>query len=568
MKEATRGRLAGQIGGLAALVALGAGAVLLAQLLAEPPLNLPPGAALLLGLLAVLGGGWAGWALRQAWVYPALLRRAEVLWDAQGPAAEVEALLGGALLARGEVGYRIQLLRGRALFAQGRREEAWAAFLGAGLARLPLPWRWALAPLFRRREEGAQPLARARRWLARVPDLARLHHLVAAILLRESDPETRPEAFRQLGLAVQLGAEDPLLLEDAMVCALAEGEDDLAGKALGRLLERHPDPRLPWNRAAGAAILLRQGRAAEAAALTAAVPPGERNGPEIWALEAAARRRLGDLDGADAAVDAGLERHPGDFRLWMESHALAMADRAHGDAFADLEEARKCLEGADPAQLWEWEFQRAAFAWWVDGDAQTALAHLDRVPAERQGSELPPLRLHLRAALGEHAAVLEEVRQLEGQHPDNPDLAFLHAECLAGMGAWAALEAHLQARDPETRQHPEFLHLRGRLLAGTGRLAEARDALEAAAAMDSGNLRYVLEAGRACADLDEWDRSEAHWKQALRIDDACEEALLELAESRLALHDRGAAVRYLRECLLSHPDSEDAQLRLAELESQ
>lgn len=568
MKESTRGRLAGQIGGLAALAALGTGGILLAQLLADPPLSLPPWAALLLGPLALLGGGWAGWAVRQAWGYPAVLRRAEVLWDGQGPAADAEALLNGALYARGEVGYRIQLLRGRVLFAQGRREEAWTAFLAAELARLPLPLRWAVAPLFRRREGSAPPLAAVRRGLRRAPDLARLHHLLAAILLREPTPESRREAFLHLARAVHLGAEDPLLLEDTLVCALTEGEDTLADAALQRLLERHPDPRLPWNRAAGAATLLRQERPAEAAALAAAVPPAERVGPEIWALEAAARRQLGDLDGADAAVDAGLERHPGDFRLWMESHALAMADRAYEEALADLEEARKCLGPSDPAQLWEWELQRAAFAWWVDGDPQTALAHLDQVPAEHQGQQVPPLRLHLRAALGEHAAVLDEVRRLEDQNPRNPDLAFLHAECLAGMGAWEALEAHLQALDAETRQHPEFQYLRGRLLAGTGRLAEARDALEGAAAQDSGNLRYVLEAGRACAELEEWDRSEAHWKQALRIDGACEEALLELAEARLALHDRSAAVRYLRECLLSHPESEDAQLRLAELESQ
>lgn len=249
-------------------------------------------------------------------------------------------------------------------------------------------------------------------------------------------------------------------------------------------------------------------------------------------------------------------------------HALAMADRAHEDAFADLEEARKGLEGAASVQLWEWELRRAEFAWWVDGDARTALEHLDRVPADRQGTQLPPLRLHLQAALGEHAAVLEAVRELEARHPGDAGLAFLRAECLAGMETWEALDAHLQGLDAETRQHPEYQHLRGRLLAGTGRLEEARDALEWAAGQDPGNLRFVLEAGHACAELGEWDRSEAHWKQALRIDGACEEALLELAEARLALHDRAAAVRYLRECLLGHPDCVEAQLRLAELESQ
>lgn len=568
MKEATRGRLAKQVGWLAALTALGATWILLAQVLAEPPAGLAPWAALGLALGAVLAGGWAGWAIRQAWSYPAALRRAERLWDARRPAAEVEAMLDRALPARGEVGYRIQLLRGRVLLAQGRREEARGAFLAAGLARLPLTQRWPLLRLFQRRGGRIPAAAEVHRWLRRAPDLAHLHHLAALLRIQEPGPEARGEALAALAAAVDRGGEDPVLLEDALLTALGADDEALAAAALGRLLERHQDPRLPWNRAAGAAVLLKLGRPAEAAALTAAVPPADRVGPEIWALEAAARRQLGDLDGAEAAVAAGLEQHPGDFRLWMESHALAMLDRAHGDAFADLEEARKGLEGADPAHLWEWELRRAEFAWWVDGDARTALAHLDRVPAERQGSQVPPLRLHLRAALGEHAAVLEAVQELEPRHPGHVGLAFLHAECLAGMEAWGALDAHLQGLGDEARRDPEYPHLRGRLLAGTGCLVEARDAHEGAAGLDPGNLRYVLEAGRSCAELGEWDRSEAHWKQALRLDPGCEEALLELAESRLELHDRAAAVRYLRECLLSHPDCADAQLRLAELESQ
>lgn len=563
-----RGRLAKQVGWLAALTALGAGWILLAQLVAEPPAGLPPWAALGSALGAVVAGGWAGWAIRQAFVYPAVLRRAERLWDARGPATAVEAQLDRALLARGEVGYRIQLLRGRALFAQGRREEAWGAFLTAGLVRLPLVRRWPLARLFFRRGDRVPRTDEVRRWLQRAPGLAHLHLLAAMGLIQEPGPEARQEALASLAAAMALGAEDPLLLEDALLSALGMGEETLAAEALGRLLERHQDPRLPWNRAAGAAVLLRLGRPVEAAALTAAVPPADRGGPGIWALEAAARRQFGDLDGAETAVAAGLERHPEDFRLWMESHALAMIDHAHEDALADLEEAEKGLDGADPAHLWEWELRRAEYAWWVDGDAQTALEHLDRVPTDRQGSQLPPLRLHLRAALGQYGAVLEAVQSLEQLHPGHAGLAFLRAECLAGMGAWEPLEAHLQGLDADARRDPEFQHLRGRLLAGTGRLAEARDALEGAAGLDPGNLRFVLEAGHACAELGEWDRSEVHWKQALRLDGACEEALLELAEARLALHDRAAAVRYLRECLLGHPDCMDAQLRLAELESQ
>ena len=59
----------------------------------------------------------------------------------------------------------------------------------------------------------------------------------------------------------------------------------------------------------------------------------------------------------------------------------------------------------------------------------------------------------------------------------------------------------------------------------------------------------------------------AHWRQALQVDPQAEEALIHLAEARRELEDLDGARRYLRECLLHHPDSQDAQTRLAELEA-
>jgi Flp pilus assembly protein TadD len=91
--------------------------------------------------------------------------------------------------------------------------------------------------------------------------------------------------------------------------------------------------------------------------------------------------------------------------------------------------------------------------------------------------------------------------------------------------------------------------------------------LERAARMAPDHIRLVLDAGHACAELGEWERSEEHWRQALRLDGTCEEALVQLADSRRALHDAEGARRMLRECLLVHPDSLDAQERLAELEA-
>ena len=46
-----------------------------------------------------------------------------------------------------------------------------------------------------------------------------------------------------------------------------------------------------------------------------------------------------------------------------------------------------------------------------------------------------------------------------------------------------------------------------------------------------------------------------------------EEALIHLAEARRELEDLDGARRYLRECLLHHPDSGEAQTLLAALEA-
>ena len=85
--------------------------------------------------------------------------------------------------------------------------------------------------------------------------------------------------------------------------------------------------------------------------------------------------------------------------------------------------------------------------------------------------------------------------------------------------------------------------------------------------MDPHQLRHLLDAGHACAELGEWERAESHWRQALQVDSQSEEALIQLADARRELQDIEGSRRYLRECLLHHPESRDAQARLAELEA-
>ena len=559
-----------QLLALVLLVALGAGWMLLAQRLAEAPFELGLLPALAWAALIVLASGWVGWAVRQAWIYPPLLQKAEALWAGDGRPEDVEAILSEALLARGELGYRVGLLRGHALLAQGRRDLAWLAYLHAELARLPFPVRLLAAPLFNAKEEAARPaqLRRAERMLRLAPRMARLRHLVAVLHLRDPDPGAQARAWARLEEVLPVAAEDPLLLEDALLAGLRRGLPSLQDKALALLMARHMDPRLRWERAGAAAALNAAGRPTEALLLARSVPPDLRNGPELWAAESAACRGLRDLDGADRAVEEGIKRFPADFGLWMESHAIALEDPAYDDAFADLEEARKAAIPEDPAQAEAWALARAGFAWWVDGDAATAMEHLAKVPPERRGDSIPPLELHLQVALGHGEAALPAIRALLSAHPGQPELLLLQGECLAGLEEWDDLLGFLDQHEQTLREDASFWHLRGLCLAHRDKALEARDDLERAARMDPDALRLVLDAGHACAELGEWERSESHWRQALHLDDACEEALLQLAEARLALHDQAGAVRCLRECLLHHPESEEGQLRLADLEAQ
>ena len=143
----------------------------------------------------------------------------------------------------------------------------------------------------------------------------------------------------------------------------------------------------------------------------------------------------------------------------------------------------------------------------------------------------------------------------------------LQADCLAGLEAWEALSPFLDGLGEVARTRSAYWHLRGLALANLGNPLPARQDLERAARMDPTSLRYLLDAGHACAELGEWERAEGHWRQALQSDSQSEEALIQLAEARRELQDPEGSRRYLRECLLHHPESEDAQVRLAELEA-
>ena len=540
-------------------------------LLTAPPDGLAPWPALAL-ILGTMGlGAWIGISLRTAWVDRPRLHLAERRWAQGDHPYDVLQTLGAAVWNRGELGYRLLLLRSTLHLALGFRDQAWLDGLEAQLARLPLWKRMLVSQAFRK--VPGTPSARRLAWGARLmviaPHMGRLRHLQGILLLRVAEPEALHQAWRHFEEALPLSWEDPLILEDLMLAGLQHGREDLAEQALGILLSRHGDPRLAWDRGAAGMHLLRNSRYAEALALVQNLPPERRTQPLHWLAETVSRRQLGDREGAWQVIERAIGRLPGAFRLWMERYQIALELHRNEDALRALERAWDTVpehEEGDPYRQ-EWHLRRAEFAFWWEDRPAFAKELLDQVPAGLQGDHHPPLRLQILVAEGEYEAAYAEVLALLKERPGDVDLLLLQADCLAGMAAWEALLPFLDSLAEACREQPAFWHLRGLARANLGDSLPARLDLERAVRMDPHGLRFLLDAGHACAELGDWDRAEGHWRQALQVDPQAEEALIHLAEARLGLEDLDGARRYLRECLLHHPDSAEAQTRLAELEA-
>ncbi len=93
-----------------------------------------------LGTATCIGWGLF-WAFRRRVLGPRRLAKAEAAWADDAEAARILELTAPVRAVAGEVGHRLHLLRGRAYLAQGFRNQAWAEFLEADLARMPFPLR-------------------------------------------------------------------------------------------------------------------------------------------------------------------------------------------------------------------------------------------------------------------------------------------------------------------------------------------------------------------------------------------------------------------------------------------
>jgi tetratricopeptide (TPR) repeat protein len=533
--------------------------------------GMAPIPAILVTLAAVALGAWIGMAARTRWVDQPRLIHAEQRWAEGVHAEEVLQDLGQGAWHHGELGYRFLHMKSTLHFALGHRDRAWLTGLEAQLARLPLWKSLLVARAFRHSPDrhGARRLAWGRRLLVVAPRLGRLQHLQGILLLRVGDARSLHQAWDHFEAALPLSWDDPLILEDLMLAGLQHGKEQVAEQALAVLMTRHGDPRLPWDRGAAGMHLLRNGRHAEALALVQGLPYERRTQSLPWLVETVARRQLGDQEGAWRIVEKALGYLPDSFRLWMERYQIALELHRQDDALHTLEQAWKNLPtGEDSASLQqEWHLRRAEFALWWEGRPALAREQLDLVPPEQQGEHHPPLRLQIQVAEGDYETAYASVLALLKERPRDIDLLMLQADCLAGLDAWEALLPFLDELEESCRERASFWHLRGLARAHQNDPLPARLDLERAVRMEPRNMRHLLDAGHACAELGDWERAESHWQLALQLDAQSEEALVHLAEARRELQDLEGARRYLRECLMHHPDSLDAQTRLAELEA-
>ena len=539
--------------------------------------QLVAGLAGLLGGLAIIG---LSVACRQAWVLPPILKRAELMWTSGTPVAQVLIAAEPLAIAVGEIGYRGLMLRSWACFASGQRDIATKEAALAHLVRKPWWIRWPVRLC-------ARSVKLRRRWpetliVALAPDLPHVCWLRFERAIDAKDKESDALGWKLLLDCVPYASDDPLFLEACMMRALERlalnqsgGRAPISGPEARALLERsmtllisrHSDPRLPWNRGALAEYLMRERRHGLVLALCGVLPPAFRS-VDLWLAETRAWGELGDSGSAWKAIDDAVRVHPASYKLWMESYRIAMSRGDGAAARRSLEHASKCIgkQGAGPDR-WEYELARSEYFFWVEGKTDAAWTHLAEVPEKYVENYRPKFTAQMLLAKNSFEEAYNKISGLLKANPNDVDLRLMQSEAMAGMGAWEALLPHLDSMGDNVRERAGFWYLKGvanKRLSNHGR---GREDLERAAWMESLNLRYILEAGYACIELGEYERSEQHWRRALKLDPHNKEALLRLAESREMHSDIATAKSLLRECLVHHPDFQVAQEMLLKLET-
>jgi tetratricopeptide (TPR) repeat protein len=253
-----------------------------------------------------------------------------------------------------------------------------------------------------------------------------------------------------------------------------------------------------------------------------------RDLPRAHLVLGLARRGLGDLEGARAALREALRRAPGDGAAHL---ALAECELTLGDARRALREALRARDAGIPQADVALILARAHLA---RSEAREAQAALEALPESQRPLESLPLLGRLRLEAGDAAGAEAAFREsLSRGAPSAEALAGL-ARSLFAQGRLAeALPLALQALS-EAPTDPKHAVLVGDLHARAGNHAAACAAYERAAELDRRCLEALRGAAASLEALGETERSLERLERALEVDPGDREA----ARARARIEER------------------------------
>jgi tetratricopeptide (TPR) repeat protein len=536
------------------------------------PLYLLSGAFIIIQGLAL--------AIRRIWIMPKTLSQTELLWASRAPVLEVLAASKPLSAAVGEVGYRGRMIRSWAFFALSQRQIAVVLAEYAYIARESWWVRWPVRICQNFNKPGRRwPNALSAALLPQNPYFCRLK---AEKAIASKDSATVSQGWRLMLDCVSFACDDPMFLDDCMAKALNRLKSNQSGarqpmsgpearalleRSMAMLTQRHGDPRLPWDRGRLAAYLSKERRDEAVLTICGGLPPAFRS-VDLWLLEARTWGRLGDLRCAWVAIDNAVKVHPKSYHLWLETYRIAMARSDAQTALKSLEYAGKYVaDQCAPHDRWEFDLAKSEYFFWVAGNTEAAWKHLSTVPENIVEECRPLFKAQMLLSQKSFEDAYSKISELLMAQPNNIDLQLMQSEAMAGMDAWEALLPYLDSMGEEAKERASYWHLKGLANKRMANPGQSREDFERAAWMESFNIQYMIDAGSACVELEEYARSEQYWRRVLKLDSHNREALLGLASAMEAHHDIAAAKSILRECLIHHPDFQSANEMLLRLDA-
>lgn len=279
---------------------------------------------------------------------------------------------------------------------------------------------------------------------------------------------------------------------------------------------------------------------------------------DLWQRVADIRARLGDPQGAAAALEAAVRHAPADAGLFFR---LSQAHASAQQAKPALEAINRALALA-PRNL-EYLTARAELASW-NQDYATALASWQAILAfapERGDARLGIARNRLWQ--GDVAGAAEEFRAYLAQHPDDRSALLEYLEAEAAQGNLDTVTLLVESRRPELAGERDFWLRLADIYAAGGRPRAAADALATAAAAGSPDATLHLRAAQTYAEAEDVPAALAAIERALALEPDNAEFLQTRAELAAWAADYPLALASHERILARNPGDPGALLGIA-----